>query len=104
MAIDNPQLNELLDGGLRTAAEHLRATKSRINSLWARWQPLIAAVPNDASEMVVFNRTDAASLPAINGKDIHDFCATLGTIRETLLTVPDDLVEKFCVRTLEVSQ
>lgn len=100
----NTQVNKYVNEDVRTLCETVRALKARLDSSLLRWYLIADIVPNDATLIVDPAREDEGLTP-LTGADIHSVMYNLTVIQNTLDTEGVDVViEKPCVRSLEVSR
>ncbi|MEN6532960.1 MAG: hypothetical protein ABFD89_04815 [Bryobacteraceae bacterium] len=100
MALTNEQLNLIIDQDIRPAAERLRAEKIRVAGLLARVPQYTEFA--ESAEPVTLTRADAAQLPTISETNLRDFVYALGALNTALNAIDGALLERFCVRPLEI--
>ena len=103
MALTIEQLNKIIDEGLRTEAEKARAQKARLGSLLIRCNQVSQIDVNEKAP-VVLTRSDATQLPILENKNLIEFITGLTRVQAALQTIPNELLELFCVRGIEIKE
>lgn len=103
MPIDNPVAIRFVNEQLRPIAEKMRATKIELKQAFADWQQKAAEhVPDNDKEALEDGR-EAEGVSRLHGADLHAFINVLtkyNTVGDDIGI--DDVVNKLCVRPLEV--